>query len=280
MITVIMRAAIALMTCVGLAHAQGQVVETIEGFEGPLRERFEQACQSIQLFATEMQESSLLFEEPRWIESVSQPRCVEAHMQVLSNLSRERRDRMYRLRYNEAIETCLRTLQMPARADACEDFASEAARRTYLRDYVEKVLTGEACGSLFPASGEAAWRSGFCVSFDMPPGDEEQWKILLPEILQPRIRKETDVLPCLPLEADTISPLTRGGFDCKSTSDAAGDQRSHCRRSFQLHRFFLPEQPGTRTDSNTSIWTIEIDEARTRDFGDLCLKESSWSITR
>ena len=217
MITVIVRAAIALMTCVGLAHAQGQTAETIEGFEGPLRERFEQACRSVQLFAFEARKiSPLSFQEPRWIESVSQQTCVEAHRQVLTNLSTERRDRMYRARYNEAIEACLRTLQMPARADACKGFASDAARRSYLRNYIEKDLTGEACGSLFPAPDEVVWRSGFCVPFEIPSGEEEQWKIFLPKILEPGVRKtkapreqETKpVLPCLRLGL-TRSPGSR-----------------------------------------------------------------------
>jgi hypothetical protein len=295
MIAVIVRTAVALILSVGLAHAQGHMPDEIDGFEGSLREQIAQACRSVHIFVYDARER-IVYDVPaipgltsspkrivefdelrklRWAASSSEEGCIEAHEQVLANLPQARRDQMYRARYNEAIETCLRTLQMPARADACKGFASNAARRTHLRDYILKSLTGKACASLLKASGDTAWKSGFCLSFAMPSGEEEQWKTFLAKILATKAWEEKAAQPCLPLTADAILRLARAGFDCTASS-AGEDQPKRCRRSFQPYDFLSLDQPDSVGPYSAAMRTIEIEGSPTGELRDVCAVEAQW----
>lgn len=292
MITAIARTAVTLIASVGLACAQGLMADQIEGFEGSLGEQFAQSCRSVQIFTYDVRESDVVFVPAltgvtssskrivdhraygrvEWAGSPSEERCIQAHRQLLASLPQDSRDRMYRSRYNEAMETCLRTLRMPARADSCEGFASDAARRTHLRDYILRSLTGAACADLLNTDGQRSLRLGFCVSFEMPPGEEEQWKTFLSKILARGLQRGKDAQSCLPLEAQAIARLTRVGFDCASTSSAAENHPTSCRRSFERHDFSSLDQPGAVKASRETTRMIEIVGSATGELRDVCAR--------
>jgi hypothetical protein len=297
MIAAIVRTAVALIVSVGLAHAQGNMPDEIEGFEGSLREQFTQACRSIHIFVYDVREKNVhdvpaipgLTSSPkrivdyegletlRWAGSPSEEKCIEAHGQVLASLSQEQRDQMYRARYNEAIQTCLTTLQMPARAKACEGFAVNAAQRSHLRDYILNSLTPNACASLLKGSGDTVWASGFCVSFAMP-SEEEQWRGFLAQFLAWKMSDEKADQPCLPLTNDAIARLTRAGFDC-TTSSAGEDQPQRCHRSFQPHNFSSPQHRGAWRYPGGKR-TIEVIGSHTGELRDVCAVDQAQWIMR